>query len=47
MRLKETGVSCLIKGVEIMAKLERTDKPVSVLIEELGEGALGLPEIQS
>ncbi|MBZ4651052.1 DUF262 domain-containing protein [Thermosipho sp. (in: thermotogales)] len=29
-----------------MAKLERTDKPVSVLIEELGEGALGLPEIQ-
>jgi len=29
-----------------MAKLERTDKPVSVLLEELGEGALGLPEIQ-
>lgn len=29
-----------------MAKLERTDKPVSVLLEELKEGALGLPEIQ-
>ncbi|HPT58194.1 MAG TPA: DUF262 domain-containing protein [Fervidobacterium sp.] len=29
-----------------MAKLERTDKPVSVLLEELGKGALGLPEIQ-
>jgi len=29
-----------------MAKLERTDKPVSVLLEELEEGALGLPEIQ-
>ncbi len=29
-----------------MAKLERTDKPVSVLLEELGEGVLGLPEIQ-
>ncbi len=29
-----------------MAKLERTDKPVSVLLEELGGGALGLPEIQ-
>jgi len=29
-----------------MAKLERTDKPVSILLEELGEGALGLPEIQ-
>jgi len=29
-----------------MAKLERTDKPVSVLLEELGEGTLGLPEIQ-
>ena len=29
-----------------MAKLERTDKPVSVLLEELGEGAIGLPEIQ-
>ena len=29
-----------------MAKLERTDKPVNVLLEELGEGALGLPEIQ-
>jgi hypothetical protein len=29
-----------------MARLERTDKPVSVLLEELGEGALGLPEIQ-
>lgn len=29
-----------------MAKLERTDKPVSVLLEELGKGELGLPEIQ-
>lgn len=29
-----------------MAKLERTDKLVSVLLEELREGALGLPEIQ-
>jgi len=29
-----------------MAKLERTDKPVSVLLEELGGGVLGLPEIQ-
>ena len=29
-----------------MAKLERTDKPVSVLLEELGEGTLGLPKIQ-
>jgi uncharacterized protein with ParB-like and HNH nuclease domain len=29
-----------------MAKLERTDKPVSVLLEELGKGVLGLPEIQ-
>jgi len=29
-----------------MAKLERTDKPVSVFLEELGEGALGVPEIQ-
>ncbi|HID93475.1 MAG TPA: DUF262 domain-containing protein, partial [bacterium (Candidatus Stahlbacteria)] len=29
-----------------MAKLERTDKPVSVLLEELVKGALGLPEIQ-
>ncbi|HAG08087.1 MAG TPA: hypothetical protein DCK87_00745 [Desulfotomaculum sp.] len=30
----------------MMAKLERTDKPVSVLLEELGGGVLGLPEIQ-
>ncbi len=29
-----------------MAKLERTDKPVSVLLEELGKRVLGLPEIQ-
>lgn len=29
-----------------MAKLERTDKPVSVLLEELRKGELGLPEIQ-
>ena len=29
-----------------MAKLERTDKPANVLIEELGKGELGLPEIQ-
>ncbi len=29
-----------------MAKLERTDKPVSVLLEELKRGELGLPEIQ-
>lgn len=29
-----------------MAKLERTDKPVSVLLEELGRGELGFPEIQ-
>jgi len=29
-----------------MAKLERTDKPVSVLLEELARGELGLPEIQ-
>lgn len=29
-----------------MAELERTDKPVSVLLRELGEGVLGLPEIQ-
>lgn len=29
-----------------MAKLERTDKPVSVLLEELDRGELGLPEIQ-
>ena len=29
-----------------MAKLERTDKPVSVLLEELERGELGLPEIQ-
>ena len=29
-----------------MAKLERTDKPVSVLLEELSGGILGLPEIQ-
>jgi len=29
-----------------MAKLERTDKSVSVLLEELGRGELGLPEIQ-
>ena len=29
-----------------MAKLERTDKPVSVLLEELEKGELGLPEIQ-
>jgi hypothetical protein len=29
-----------------MAKLERTDKPVSVLLEELKRGELSLPEIQ-
>lgn len=29
-----------------MAKLERTDKPINVLIEEIGNGILGLPEIQ-
>jgi hypothetical protein len=29
-----------------MAKLERTDKPVSVLLEELQKGELRLPEIQ-
>lgn len=29
-----------------MAKLERTDKPVAVLLEELKRGDLGLPEIQ-
>lgn len=29
-----------------MAKLERTDKPVSVLLEELSRGELALPEIQ-
>jgi hypothetical protein len=29
-----------------MAKLERSDKPVSVLLEEFGRGKLGLPEIQ-
>jgi len=29
-----------------MAKLERTDKPVNVLLEELGKGEVGLPEIQ-
>jgi len=29
-----------------MAKLERTDKPVSVLLEELKKGELSLPEIQ-
>ncbi len=29
-----------------MAKLERTDKPVSVLLEELSKGEIGLPEIQ-
>lgn len=29
-----------------MAKLERTDKPVNVLLEELSKGELGLPEIQ-
>jgi hypothetical protein len=29
-----------------MAKLERSDKPVSVLVDELSTGALGLPEIQ-
>lgn len=29
-----------------MAKLERTDKPVDVLLDELGKGELGLPEIQ-
>ena len=29
-----------------MAKLERTDKPVSVLLEEMKDGILGLPEIQ-
>ncbi len=29
-----------------MAKLERTDKPISVLLEELDKGELGLPEIQ-
>ena len=29
-----------------MAKLERTDKPVTVLLEELKKGELGLPEIQ-
>ncbi len=29
-----------------MARLERTDKPVSVLLEDLGKGVLGLPEIQ-
>ena len=29
-----------------MAKLERTDKPVNVLLEELGKGEIGLPEIQ-
>lgn len=29
-----------------MAKLERTDKPVNVLLEELGKGEIRLPEIQ-
>ncbi len=29
-----------------MAKLERTDRPVSVLLDELKKGELGLPEIQ-
>ncbi|MCK4394579.1 DUF262 domain-containing protein [Candidatus Bipolaricaulota bacterium] len=29
-----------------MAKLERTDKPVNVLLDELGKGEVGLPEIQ-
>ena len=29
-----------------MAKLERTDKPVNVLLDELSKGELGLPEIQ-
>ena len=29
-----------------MAKLERTDKPVSVLLEELSKDEIGLPEIQ-
>ena len=29
-----------------MAKLERTDKPVSILLDELSTGVLGLPEIQ-
>jgi uncharacterized protein with ParB-like and HNH nuclease domain len=29
-----------------MAKLERTDKPISVLVDELKSGVLGLPEIQ-
>lgn len=29
-----------------MAKLERTDKPANVLVEELDKGELGLPEIQ-
>lgn len=29
-----------------MARLERTDKPVSVLLEELSKGEVGLPEIQ-
>lgn len=29
-----------------MAKLERTDKPVNVLLDELSKGELGFPEIQ-
>lgn len=29
-----------------MAKLERTDKPVNVLIEDISSGGVGLPEIQ-
>lgn len=29
-----------------MAKLERTEKPINVIIEERRRGELGLPEIQ-
>lgn len=29
-----------------MADLERTDKPVSILVKELSEGVIGVPEIQ-
>jgi len=29
-----------------MAKLERTEKPINVIIEERQRGELGLPEIQ-
>ena len=29
-----------------MARLERTDKPVSVLLSDFGEGVLKLPEMQ-